>query len=296
MKILLHACCGPCSLEPVRLLAEQGHQITIAYMNSNIQPRAEYDHRLATLLAWAKDEGIPVVEGTWNDEAWKRTAGSAHAAGLPREDRCRACYRMRLEEAADYALSHGFEALSTTLTVSPYQYTEIIGEELAQVCEQRGLACVFEDFRPFYDNATRRSRDLGMYRQNYCGCAVSMREAEQERAQRRAQREAEKAKRAAERAPLEAKAAEERARKQAERAAYARKQHAKREMRNQARVQLKAQQAAEADSTRNGLEANAQAQALSHAVGNARHEAPYPSNSHTVPDCAAGEGAATGPC
>ncbi len=245
MKILLHACCGPCSLEPVRLLVEQGHELTIAYMNSNIQPRAEYDHRLATLLAWAKDEGVAVVEGVYDSSAWARTAGASQKEGKPREERCRACYRMRLEEAADYAVAHGYDALSTTITVSPYQYTEIIGEELAQVCEQRGLACVFEDFRPFYQNATYRSRELGMYRQNYCGCAISNKEAEDERAERKAAREAEKARRAAERAPIEAAAAEERARKNAERAEYDRKQRAKREMRNKVRAQLKAQQAAD---------------------------------------------------
>ena len=55
MKLLLHACCGPCTLEPLRLLLEEGHKISIAYMNSNIQPKTEYDHRLETLLAFARD-------------------------------------------------------------------------------------------------------------------------------------------------------------------------------------------------------------------------------------------------
>lgn len=244
MKILLHACCGPCSLEPVRLLSEQGHELAIAYMNSNIHPRAEYEHRLATLRAWAQGEGIGVIEGIYDPSAWNETAGAAHRAGKPREDRCRACYRLRLEEAAAYAAEHGFQALSTTLTVSPYQYTAIIREELERACAEHGLACVFEDFRPYYPDATRRSRDLGMYRQNYCGCFLSDKEAQMEREERKAVREAEKARRAAERAPLEAAAARERARKKAERAEYDRKQRAKREMRNKVRAELKAQRAA----------------------------------------------------
>ena len=65
MKLLLHACCGPCSLEPVRLLKEEGHDITIAYMNSNIAPASEYQHRLSTLLDWAKAQDIPVIEGPY---------------------------------------------------------------------------------------------------------------------------------------------------------------------------------------------------------------------------------------
>ena len=54
MKLLLHACCGPCSLEPTRLLKAAGHDITIYYANSNIHPAEEYEHRLATLRAWAR--------------------------------------------------------------------------------------------------------------------------------------------------------------------------------------------------------------------------------------------------
>ena len=145
-----------------------------------------------------------------------------------RAARCRACYRLRLEEAARRAAEEGFEAIATTLAVSPYQYTDIIREELERAAAQAGIAAVFEDFRPFYPEATRRSRDLGMYRQNYCGCSISDLEAAAERAerkaQRRAEREAELAAHAEERAAEEAQRAE----RKAERAAYDKKQARKR--------------------------------------------------------------------
>ena len=193
MKLLLHACCGPCSLEPVRLLKEEGHDITIAYMNSNIAPASEYQHRLSTLLDWAKAQDIPVIEGPYEPARWQEairnawhphssnsdsTQTSAHnnhevsapRASFPleassafvtssefdaspaseansqtitpsfntgidpefdparnpkfahlyhdRENRCRACYRIRLEELARFAHEHGFEGIGTTLTVS----------------------------------------------------------------------------------------------------------------------------------------------------------------------------------
>ena len=70
MKVLLHACCGPCSIEPARLLLEQGHDITIAYLNSNIDDSHEYKKRLDTLLAWADNEGIEVVEGIYDPKQW----------------------------------------------------------------------------------------------------------------------------------------------------------------------------------------------------------------------------------
>lgn len=107
----------------------------------------------------------------------------------------RACYRIRLEELARYAYEHGFEGIGTTLTVSPYQYTDIINEELERAAAPyEGLSAVFQDFREFYPQATIRSRELGMYRQNYCGCAYSDAEAAAERAERKAARKAAKAK------------------------------------------------------------------------------------------------------
>lgn len=240
MKILLHACCGPCSLEPVRLLLQEGHELSISYVNPNIHPEEEYRHRLDTLLEWAVDEGIEVVEGPYDIEGWMQTAGRIQREGGPREERCRACYRCRLEVSARYAAEHGFQGMGTTLSVSPYQYTRIIAEEVRRACKPFGLAPVVRDFRPYYDNATKRSREMGMYRQNYCGCAFSAKEAEDERRERKAARDAEKARRAAERAPLEAQLEEQRRQKAARQAAYDQKQHAKREMRRKFREQAKA--------------------------------------------------------
>ena len=109
-----------------------------------------------------------------------------------REARCRACYRLRFEEAARYAREHGFAALGTTLSVSPYQYTRIIREELERACAREGIKACFADYRPFYDEATRRSREGGMYRQNYCGCRFSIAEAQAPREAAKMQRDQEK--------------------------------------------------------------------------------------------------------
>ena len=332
MKLLLHACCGPCSLEPTRLLKAAGHDITIYYANSNIHPAEEYRHRLATLRAWASAEGFDVLEGPYDPASWENVCGrigdaaiadveraraeaaansrlqsvtdaqaeeggednradseaasdavsgrsrtNAHTAvaasacdesngaehasqasltdstpagehvnsnapaeSAPlraavlsvdparREARCRACYRMRLEETARVAAERGFDGIGTTLSVSPYQYTQVIREEVERAAAQAGVAPVFEDFRPYYDEATRESRELGMYRQNFCGCRISDLEAAAERAERKEQRAAAKA---AERAAhADERAAEEAARAahKAERAAYDKKQARKR--------------------------------------------------------------------
>lgn len=227
MKLLLHACCGPCSLEPVRILQQAGHDITIFYANSNIAPDEEYMHRLSTLQTWAQDMHLPVIEGTYQPALWAERVGCfglAHDDPIQREQRCRACYKLRLEETARYAAQNGFEGIATTLSVSPYQYTSIIQEELQKAAEIANVKPLFEDFRPYYEEATRRSRALGMYRQNYCGCGYSYKEAENERAERKAARAAERA--AYEAAHAEEQAAEEAARqaRRAEKEAYALKQ------------------------------------------------------------------------
>ena len=193
MKLLLHACCCPCTLEPLRLLLEEGHDIAIAYMNSNIHPAEEYEHRRDVLLDFAREQGLEVIEGVYDPQAWSRAAGVLGTDPDQRPDRCRACYRLRLEEACAYAAANGYEGVATTLTVSPYQYTQVIREEVERAAAQAGVAPVFEDFRPYYDEATRESRELGMYRQNFCGCRISDLEAAAERAERKEQRAAAKA-------------------------------------------------------------------------------------------------------
>jgi predicted adenine nucleotide alpha hydrolase (AANH) superfamily ATPase len=187
--LLLHACCGPCSLEPVRLLREEGYVPTIFWSNPNIQPVAEHDLRLETLRAWAAAEGIEVIVGPDDREAWERLV-APH--GFDRVRRCRACYALRLRAAVEAARERGFEAVSTTLAVSPYQLFDECMDIMGALAAHSGLEAVVRDFRPNYPDATRRSRELGMYRQNYCGCRFSAAEAQISRQEARDARKRER--------------------------------------------------------------------------------------------------------
>lgn len=180
--LLLHACCGPCSLEPLRVLREQGFLPTIVYVNPNIQPHDEYVRRLETLRAWAAGENVEVVEGPYEAERWEREVARY---GTNRPARCQACYRLRLEGAATLAAELGCAHMSTTLAVSPYQLFDACGAELGRICARAGLTAVWQDFRPLYPQATTRAKELGLYRQNYCGCRFSAAEAALERCQAR---------------------------------------------------------------------------------------------------------------
>ena len=188
--LLLHACCAPCSLEPLRLFREEGFEPVICWTNPNIQPMAEHDRRLDTLLAWARDVAhVEVIVAGDARDAWERTVAPLWEV---RERRCAACYALRLEEAARVAQERGFTHLSTTLAVSPYQLYEACMRALVAVCGKHGLVPVVRDFRPNYPDATRTARELGLYRQNFCGCRFSAAEAALERQAARDARKAAK--------------------------------------------------------------------------------------------------------
>lgn len=187
MKIALHACCGPCLIEPLDALAPGAGSITVVYANSNIQPIDEYERRRDTLGEYAEELSIEVVELPYEPARWIEAVAPHVAEG---RERCRACYRLRLEEVASWAEEHGFDAVATTLTVSPYQDAEALAEEAQRAAAAHGLAYVGRDFRDRYEQATKRSRERGMYRQNYCGCVLSEIEARREREERRAARRA----------------------------------------------------------------------------------------------------------
>lgn len=206
--LLLHACCAPCSLEPVRLLHEEGFEPTICWANPNIQPIAEHDRRLAELRRWCEDTGTPLIEAHEDYGRWER--GVAPIGARARERRCRACYALRLAEACRVAEREGFHHVATTLAVSPYQLFDVCNEVLERLARARGLEPVIRDFRPWYPEATRRSRELGMYRQNYCGCRFSAAEAALDRARLRDERRAAKTSRQAGAAIVEKRGAADR--------------------------------------------------------------------------------------
>ena len=202
---------------PSRLIAKEGHSFTVFFENSNIFPEEEYKKRLAVLNDFALHEGFNVIESPYKPQKWEELIGSKaqelakessafsfmkqvqswdvvrDGASLPgsveellddehRCERCRLCYRMRLSIAAVYAKEHAYDALSTTLAVSPYQFSDVIKEELKRACDEVGIQYHFCDYRPYYQQATDISRELGMYRQNYCGCRFSIVEGEATRA------------------------------------------------------------------------------------------------------------------
>jgi predicted adenine nucleotide alpha hydrolase (AANH) superfamily ATPase len=170
-KILLHSCCGPCSIYPVDYLREQGMEVHSYFFNPNIHPYTEFARRKETMEKYAADTGLKlIVDDDYRLEEFLR--GVAYRES----NRCMICYSLRLEQAARIAKRGKFDGFTTTLLVSPYQKHELIRDVGQSAGDKYGIPFHYVDFRPGYRDAAARSRVLGMYRQAYCGCIYSEKE------------------------------------------------------------------------------------------------------------------------
>ncbi len=228
-KILIHACCGPCSLMPIVHLRDEGWEPTLFYFNPNIHPAWEWERRLDAIREVSEKLSVPLlVEGDAPDPAaWVSKLGGVVREGA----RCRLCYRPRLDRASRLTAELGLDAFTTSLLYSRYQHHDIIREEADFFSQKNAVPFLYKDFREWWYDGIRLSRELGIYRQKWCGCILSMGEALQ--AQKEAS-ERKAAQKAANAARLAAET-EERRRKQEDRAAKKALKELKREKRLAAR-------------------------------------------------------------
>ena len=171
MKILLHICCGPCAIYPVRILRQEGFDILGLFYNPNIHPYREYEKRRETARDFAAAESLALImESGYPVERYFRGVAFAE------EDRCRHCYRERLEQAFSVAREKGVDALTTTLLYSKYQKHDLIVSIAAELAKDYGVSFYYHDFREGWQEGIRLSKERLMYRQQYCGCIYSERE------------------------------------------------------------------------------------------------------------------------
>ena len=192
-KLLLHACCCPCSSHCIELL-EKHFDITVFFYNPNIDEKDEYEKRLEELLRFSKEaefaKNIKIVRGEYEPEVFHEMARGME--NLPeRSERCYKCYMLRLRRTARYALEEGFDYFTTTLSISPYKNAEWINE-IGMLLEEemRGAATgkaetkipvfLFSDFKKKngYKRSIELSAEYNLYRQDYCGCVYSKMEKE----------------------------------------------------------------------------------------------------------------------
>jgi predicted adenine nucleotide alpha hydrolase (AANH) superfamily ATPase len=170
MKILMHICCAPCTIYPLRVLRESGSEVTGLFFNPNIHPYLEYRKRAETLRDYASGVGLKVVEGGYPLEEFLRNVVFRES------DRCRCCYYMRLAMTAEKARSERFDGFTTTLLYSKFQRHELVKEICESLAKSCGIAFIYRDFREGWNEGVDKSKELGLYRQPYCGCIYSEKE------------------------------------------------------------------------------------------------------------------------
>lgn len=181
-KLLLHSCCGPCSTAVIeRLIAD--YSITVFFYNPNITEREEYERRLEAqrkVIDYFNGgraviiDRIDLLEGGYDREDFFN-----YVRGLEDEpeggERCRKCFELRLMATADRARLAGFDVFGTTLTVSPHKSYPLIAALGRSIAEIRGIPFLDMDMKKKggFMRSIELSREMGIYRQNYCGCVFS---------------------------------------------------------------------------------------------------------------------------
>lgn len=175
-KLLLHCCCGPCSTAVFERLQED-YEMVCYWFNPNIQPEDEFQRRLDALRTVADEMGFELIVEEGGEEEWQEAV-----AGLEDEPeggrRCDVCFRLRLEHAARKAEAFGCDLFTTTLTISPHKPPERVNPQGREAAEGRDIEYLADDFKKQdgFKRSVELSKQMGLYRQTYCGCIYSKRD------------------------------------------------------------------------------------------------------------------------
>lgn len=168
MNLLMHICCAPCAVYPLTDIKRNGIDVTGLWFNPNIHPYTEYKNRRDALKElqrlWNLDVEYTDYYGL--KEYLRNVVGSE-------DNRCEYCYSVRLEETAKKAKEMKADAFTTSLLVSPYQKFGMIMDIGREMQEKYSVEFYGEDFRNGFTEGRKMSKEMGLYRQKYCGCIYS---------------------------------------------------------------------------------------------------------------------------
>lgn len=156
MKLLLHTCCAPCSVYCIDTLRSEGIEPTVYWFNPNIHPYMEYKARRDTLKQYTEMINVQAIfeENYGLRDFCKNTINDL-------DNRCvKYCYRVRLEQTAKYAKENGYDTISTTLLISPYQKHEELKTLGQEIAKKYGLEFLYRDFRVGFREGQAKAREL----------------------------------------------------------------------------------------------------------------------------------------
>ena len=175
-KLLLHACCAPCASACVERLKDS-FSITLFFYNPNIDSLLEYQKRAEEIEKLAGHFNVDCIVKDYDDKLFY-SAVSGLENQVEGGSRCTKCFTLRLEKTAEYCLKNEYDYFATTLTVSPLKNSDLINSIGQSIGKQNKVKYLASDFkkRNGYLRSIELSKQLGLYRQNYCGCKFSKNE------------------------------------------------------------------------------------------------------------------------
>jgi predicted adenine nucleotide alpha hydrolase (AANH) superfamily ATPase len=150
-------------------LRTQGHEVNGVFYNPNIHPYQEYQKRSQTLSDYANKTFLNVI---WSED-YPLEEYLRAVTVLKEDERCAFCLRDRLVYTAELAIREKYDGFTTTLLYSKYQKHDLIREMGKKLSRQLGIFFYYQDFRNGWAEGIKISKELGMYRQPYCGCIYS---------------------------------------------------------------------------------------------------------------------------
>ena len=180
--LLLHSCCAPCSSYVLECLSNI-FKITILFYNPNISPISEFEKRYSELLRLINEmpncKDVSVVDIGYGNSEFMHIAKGLEDAPEGGE-RCFKCYELRMNAAASYAKQHKFDYFTTTLSISPHKNSDKLNEIGKKLEEKYKISYLYADFKKKngYKRSIELSRQYNLYRQNYCGCIYSKKQAQ----------------------------------------------------------------------------------------------------------------------
>lgn len=180
----MHACCAPCftyihkDLKENGIVTEDGKRemvdFTACFYNPNIHPKVEYERRKNTFIDFCtRHECDMVVLDEYDMINYIKYVAQNVGQDKKYKFRCEYCYYMRLKKVFEYAKENGYDIVSTTLTISPYQKHEIIKKVGKKLEEEFGIQFIYMDYREHFREGQKMAREDGLYMQKYCGCVFS---------------------------------------------------------------------------------------------------------------------------
>lgn len=180
-RLLLHACCAPCSSYVLELLSPH-FDITLYFYNPNISTAEEYALRAAELRRLVEEMGlserVSLIVPPYDPAPFEHLSSGREE--IPEGGaRCFDCYRLRLHASALVAAEGGYDFYCTTLSISPHKNAARLNEIGMEEGALAGVRWLPSDFKKQngYKRSCELSRQYSLYRQDFCGCVHSQREA-----------------------------------------------------------------------------------------------------------------------